>query len=66
LAAGNLAYEQRFGYVFILCATGLAATEMLAQLEQRLTNDESTEWQKAREEQRKITHLRLENLKEIR
>lgn len=62
LAAGNVAYEQRFGYVFIICATGLTAAQMLASLEQRLQNDDATELRLAAGEQRKITHLRLEKL----
>lgn len=62
LAAGNVAYEQRFGYVFIICATGLTAAQMLASLEQRLQNDDATELRLAATEQRKITHLRLEKL----
>ncbi len=62
LAEGNRAYEERFGYVFIICATGLAATEMLVQLQLRLVNDDVTELRKASDQQRKITHLRLEKL----
>ncbi|NOZ39722.1 MAG: 2-oxo-4-hydroxy-4-carboxy-5-ureidoimidazoline decarboxylase [Planctomycetes bacterium] len=62
LAEGNRAYEERFGYVFIICATGLAATEMLAQLKVRLRNDDATEFRQASEQQRKITHLRLKKL----
>lgn len=62
LAAGNIAYEERFGYVFIICATGLTAAEMHASLEQRLQNDDATELRIAAAEQRKITHLRLEKL----
>ncbi len=62
LAEGNVAYEKRFGYVFIICATGLSAAEMLAQLKNRLQNDDVTELQNASEEQRKITFLRLEKL----
>ena len=62
LADGNREYEQRFGYVFIVCATGKTAAEMLALLELRLRNDDSTELSVASEEQRKITHLRLGKL----
>ena len=62
LADGNREYEQRFGYVFIVCATGKTAAEMLALLESRLRNDDSTELSAASEEQRKITHLRLGKL----
>jgi 2-oxo-4-hydroxy-4-carboxy--5-ureidoimidazoline (OHCU) decarboxylase len=62
LAAGNRAYESRFGYIFIVCATGKSAGEMLALLEQRLTNDPDEELHIAAEEQRKITRLRLGKL----
>src|SRR5262245_31628869 len=62
LAAGNRAYEARFGYVFIVCATGKSAGEMLTILEQRLTNDPDEELHIAAEEQRKITRLRLAKL----
>ena len=62
LAAGNRAYEARFGYIFIVCATGKSAGEMLAILEQRLTNDPDGELHIAAEEQRKITRLRLAKL----
>src|SRR5262245_37823029 len=62
LAAGNRAYEARFGYIFIVCATGKSAGEMLTILEQRLTNDPDEELHIAAEEQRKITRLRLAKL----
>ena len=62
LADGNQEYEQRFGYVFIVCATGKTAAEMLALLELRLRNDDARELSAASEEQRKITHLRLGKL----
>ncbi len=58
----NRAYEARFGYIFIVCATGKSAEEMLALLEQRLQNDPGAEIRVAAEEQRKITRLRLEKL----
>lgn len=60
LAAGNDAYERRFGYIFIVCATGKSADEMLALLQARLPNDPSREIQIAMGEQAKITRLRLE------
>jgi OHCU decarboxylase len=60
LAEANRKYEQRFGRVFIVCATGKSAAEMLDILERRLHNDEVTEFREAGEEQRKITNLRLE------
>lgn len=62
LAAGNEKYEARFGYIFILCASGLTATQMLAALEKRLRNDPDHEAPLAAGEQCEITHLRLEKL----
>ena len=62
LAAGNQAYEQRFGYIFIVCATGKSAGEMLQLLNLRLYNNPEEEMQIAMEEQNKITKLRLEKL----
>ncbi|MDX6281437.1 MAG: 2-oxo-4-hydroxy-4-carboxy-5-ureidoimidazoline decarboxylase [Kribbellaceae bacterium] len=59
LAAGNREYEQRFNQVFLICATGLSATEMLTSLHRRLTNDDATEAVAVHEELRKITLLRL-------
>mgnify|MGYP000170664730 CR=1 FL=1 len=62
LAAGNTAYEEKFGFIFIVCATGKSAAQMLALLEARLPNDRDTELKNAAEEQRKIYHIRLEKL----
>ncbi len=62
LAAGNQEYEKRFGFIFIVCATGKASDEMLAILNSRLRNDLEAELSVAAEEQRKITRLRLEKL----
>lgn len=62
LAAGNEAYEKRFGYIFIVCATGKSAVEMLALLEARLGNAPETEIRIAMGEQNKITRIRLEKL----
>jgi 2-oxo-4-hydroxy-4-carboxy-5-ureidoimidazoline decarboxylase len=59
LAAGNAEYQQRFGYIFIVCATGKTAQQMLALLRQRLQNDAATELRIAAGEQAKITRLRL-------
>jgi 2-oxo-4-hydroxy-4-carboxy-5-ureidoimidazoline decarboxylase len=59
LAEANRAYEQKFGYIFIVCATGKSAGEMLALLRERLINDPQTEIRIAAEEQAKITALRL-------
>ena len=62
LAAGNRAYLERFGYIFIVCATGKSADEMLGLLRLRLANDADTELPIAAEEQKKITGLRLMKL----
>ena len=59
LADGNLAYEQRFGHVFLICASGLSGQEMLGQLQARLENDEEAERTVVRDELRKITRLRM-------
>jgi 2-oxo-4-hydroxy-4-carboxy-5-ureidoimidazoline decarboxylase len=59
LAEGNRDYEERFGYIFIVCATGKSAQEMLALLQARITHDPATEIRIAAEEQAKITALRL-------
>jgi 2-oxo-4-hydroxy-4-carboxy-5-ureidoimidazoline decarboxylase len=58
LAAGNHEYEERFGYVFLICATGLSGEEMLAALRERLSNDADAERKVATTELRKITVLR--------
>ena len=62
LAAANRSYEERFGYTFIVCATGKSADEVLAILERRLRNEPGDELQIAADEQRKITALRLDKL----
>ena len=62
LAAGNEAYEKKFGYIFIVCATGKSAEEMLGLLRARLDHDPVTEIRVAMEEQNKITRIRLEKL----
>jgi len=59
LAERNRAYEDRFGYIFIVCATGLTAEEMLARLESRIGNNPRVEIGIAAEEQAKITAIRL-------
>lgn len=58
-AEGNRAYEQKFGYIFIVCATGKSAAEILEILRRRMHNDSDTELREAAEEQRQITQLRL-------
>ncbi len=62
LVEGNRIYETRFGFIYIICATGKSATEMLSALEERLENDPLDELQIAAEEQMKITLLRLDKL----
>ena len=62
LATGNEDYERRFGYIFIVCATGKTAAEMLALLQARLSNEPEDEIVIAAGEQDKITRLRLEKL----
>jgi OHCU decarboxylase len=59
LAAGNREYERRFGRIFLVCATGKSADEILAVLKRRLQNSDAAELREAVEEQRKITNLRL-------
>ena len=62
LAHRNREYEGRFGFIFIVCATGKSPREILAILDGRIHNDPETELQVAAEEQRKITRLRLQKL----
>lgn len=62
LAQANTEYESRFGHIFIVCATGLTASEMLTMLRARLGNAPDEELRVAAEEQRKITALRLEKM----
>jgi allantoicase len=62
LAEGNAAYHERFGYLFIVCATGLTAKQMLAMLHERLPNEPAAELRIAAGEQAKITAIRLEQL----
>jgi allantoicase len=64
LAEQNRAYAEKFGYVFLICASGKLSEEILSNLRQRLPNDPETELRFAAEEQRKITRLRLEKLLE--
>ena len=62
LAQGNTDYENKFGFIFIVCATGKSAQEMLELLLERVKNDRATELVNAAEEQRKIFQLRLQKL----
>ena len=65
LADGNLAYEQRFGHVFLICASGLSGQEMLDQLRVRLDHDGEAERAVVRDELRKITRLRMTKMLEL-
>jgi 2-oxo-4-hydroxy-4-carboxy-5-ureidoimidazoline decarboxylase len=56
---GNREYEQKFGRIFIVCATGKSGSEILEILRRRLHNDEATELKQAAEEQRQIMHIRI-------
>lgn len=62
LRDGNLRYEEKFGFIFIVCATGKSAAEMLQLLRERMHNDADTELRVALTEHAKITRLRLEKL----
>jgi 2-oxo-4-hydroxy-4-carboxy-5-ureidoimidazoline decarboxylase len=59
LEAANRRYEEKFGRIFIVCATGKTSTEILNILETRMNNDAATEFLEAAEQQRQITELRL-------
>lgn len=59
LAARNVLYEQRFGFTYIVCATGKSAEEMLAILNRRLASHRAAELREAAEQQRQITQIRL-------
>jgi 2-oxo-4-hydroxy-4-carboxy-5-ureidoimidazoline decarboxylase len=62
LLAENNAYAQKFGYVFLICATGKTSEDILQALRQRISNNPEAELRIAAEEQSKITRLRLEKL----
>lgn len=64
LAEGNRLYEEKFGYIFIVCATGKSAEEMLALLQSRLSNTPEVEIKIAADQQNEITKLRLQKLLE--
>jgi 2-oxo-4-hydroxy-4-carboxy-5-ureidoimidazoline decarboxylase len=64
LADGNLAYERRFGHIYLVCATGRNAGELLDLLRARLGNDGETEWRVVRSELKKINRIRLRKLME--
>ena len=62
LEEANQEYFSKFGYIFIVCASGKSAEEMLAFLRSRLSNSPERELRAAAEEQNKITRLRMEKL----
>jgi 2-oxo-4-hydroxy-4-carboxy-5-ureidoimidazoline decarboxylase len=62
LVRANAAYERRFGRIYIVCAAGLEADEILADLQRRLANDPEVEQRIAAAEQARITALRLRKL----
>ena len=62
LADGNLAYERRFGHIFLICASGLSGEEMLTRLRARLENGQDDERAVVRAELLKITRLRMTKL----
>jgi 2-oxo-4-hydroxy-4-carboxy-5-ureidoimidazoline decarboxylase len=64
LADANRAYEEQFGFIFIVCASGKTAEEMLATLHRRMTSHPADELRTAAAEQAKITALRLDALRE--
>ena len=64
LAQGNKDYKEKFGFIFIICASGKNADEMLTLLLERLPNSRKQELENAAKEQRKITHIRLGKLLE--
>jgi 2-oxo-4-hydroxy-4-carboxy-5-ureidoimidazoline decarboxylase len=59
LAEGNRAYEQRFGHIYLVCATGRSGAELVALLRRRLGHDAATEWGVVRSELAKINRIRL-------
>jgi 2-oxo-4-hydroxy-4-carboxy-5-ureidoimidazoline decarboxylase len=62
LAEGNEAYEQRFGHIYLVCAAGRSAPDLLRTLRERLGHDPGTERHVMRDELRKINELRLAKL----
>jgi|ERR1019366_1931056 2-oxo-4-hydroxy-4-carboxy-5-ureidoimidazoline decarboxylase len=59
IAEGNARYEERYGFTYIVCATGKSAEEMLTILKRRLLSDRAAELIEAAEQQRQITQMRL-------
>jgi 2-oxo-4-hydroxy-4-carboxy-5-ureidoimidazoline decarboxylase len=62
LASANQEYEQRFGHIYLVCASGRTGTELLGVLRGRLANEPEAEWQVVRHELQKINELRLQRL----
>jgi OHCU decarboxylase len=62
LADANAAYEEKFGWIYLVCAAGRSAEDLLADISARMRNDPGRERAVAVEEQRKITRLRLEKM----
>ena len=62
LEAENRRYEERFGHLFLIYASGRSADEILAELRRRMNNDPSVELEEAKRELRKIAHARLERI----
>ena len=62
LAEGNEEYERRFGHIYLVCATGRSAADLLDLLRERLGNDPETEWGVVRRELGKINRIRLTRL----
>jgi 2-oxo-4-hydroxy-4-carboxy-5-ureidoimidazoline decarboxylase len=62
LAAGNREYEQRFGHIYLVCASGRTGQELLELLRSRLGNDDQAEWDVVRSELAKINEIRLRRL----
>jgi 2-oxo-4-hydroxy-4-carboxy-5-ureidoimidazoline decarboxylase len=62
IADGNRAYREKFGYTYIVCATGKSSDEMLAIVTERLQNDSAREIRVAANEQSRITRLRLQKM----
>ncbi len=62
LAAENRRYEEQFGHVFLIFASGRSAEEILAELRRRMKNDPAAELVEAKGELRKIAHMRLEKV----
>jgi 2-oxo-4-hydroxy-4-carboxy-5-ureidoimidazoline decarboxylase len=62
IAELNVAYEKRFGHIYLVCATGRTAAELLALLQARLGHDDAAEWRTVRSELQQINRIRLDKL----